>query len=48
MFKVDFEKTYNSVDWNFLDYIMLKIRFHGEYGNPTKEFEIVNHGYLNV
>ncbi|PNY01537.1 cysteine-rich receptor-like protein kinase [Trifolium pratense] len=28
MFKVDFEKAYDSVDWEFLDFVMLKIGFH--------------------
>lgn len=27
VFKFDFEKAYDSVDWNFLDYLMLKWDF---------------------
>jgi hypothetical protein len=28
LFKVDFEKTYDSIDWNFLDVVMSKMGFH--------------------
>jgi hypothetical protein len=28
MFKVDFEKAYDSVDWRFLDFVMQKMGFH--------------------
>ncbi|XP_058774821.1 uncharacterized protein LOC131649093 [Vicia villosa] len=28
MFKVDFEKAYDSVEWSFLDYMMSKMGFH--------------------
>jgi hypothetical protein len=28
MFKVDFEKAFDSVDWSFLDCVMLKMGFH--------------------
>ncbi|PNX72998.1 cysteine-rich receptor-like protein kinase [Trifolium pratense] len=28
MFKVDFEKAYDSVDWSFLDFVMQKMNFH--------------------
>ncbi|PNX92269.1 cysteine-rich receptor-like protein kinase [Trifolium pratense] len=28
MFKVDFEKAFDSVDWNFLDIVMQKMGFH--------------------
>lgn len=28
LFKGDFEKAYDSVDWNFLDFVMTKMRFH--------------------
>lgn len=28
LFKVDFEKTYNSVSWEFLDYMMMRMGFH--------------------
>lgn len=31
MFKVDFEKAYDSVDWNFLDFVMLKMGFHDKW-----------------
>lgn len=27
VFKVDFEKTYDNVDWGFLDYVLLKKGF---------------------
>jgi len=27
LFKVDFEKTYNSVDWNYMDAVMGKMIF---------------------
>ncbi|PNX58979.1 ribonuclease H, partial [Trifolium pratense] len=28
MFKVDFEKAFDSVDWSFLDFVMQKMGFH--------------------
>lgn len=31
MFKVCFEKAYESVDWNFLDYVMLKMGFYDKW-----------------
>jgi len=27
MFKLDFEKGFNLVKWNFLDYVMAKLNF---------------------
>jgi len=27
LFKVDFEKVYDSIDWNYLDEVMLKMGF---------------------
>ena len=29
IFKVDFEKAYDSVDWSFLDVVMIKMGFGG-------------------
>jgi hypothetical protein len=31
LFKVDFEKAYDSVDWNFLDFVMQKMEFHNKW-----------------
>jgi hypothetical protein len=31
MFKVDFEKAYDSVDWRFLDFVMEKMGFHDKW-----------------
>ena len=28
MFKIDFDKVYDSVDWNFLNFVMSKMGFH--------------------
>lgn len=38
MFKVDFEKSYDLVDWNFLDYVMAKIGFHEKWRRWIAEF----------
>lgn len=32
-FKVDFEKAYDSVSWDFLDYMMMKMGFNGVWRN---------------
>jgi hypothetical protein len=29
IFKVEFEKAYDSVSWSFLDYMMIRFRFSG-------------------
>lgn len=37
LFKVHFEKAYDSVDWNFLIYVMEKIGFHPKWIKWIKE-----------
>jgi hypothetical protein len=31
IFKVEFEKAYDSVSWSFLDYMMIRFRFSGQW-----------------
>lgn len=37
LFKVHFEKAYDSIDWNFLIYVMEKIGFHPKWIKWIKE-----------
>ncbi|GJR72716.1 RNA-directed DNA polymerase, eukaryota, reverse transcriptase zinc-binding domain protein [Tanacetum coccineum] len=40
VFKVDFEKAFDSLRWDFLDLIMVKLGFVLVNGSPTREFII--------
>jgi hypothetical protein len=37
LFKVDFEKAYDSVDWNYLDFVMEKMGFHEKWRSWMSE-----------
>ncbi|MCI32279.1 RNA-directed DNA polymerase (Reverse transcriptase), partial [Trifolium medium] len=37
LFKVDFEKAYDSVDWDFLDFVMGKMHFPTKWRNWIRE-----------